>query len=157
MKRLSVAVIVSIVLSAVSFARAPADTVKKPRPIAIIQEPVVEATGETWAVIEWTTSTGGSSIIHAGIHKSSLRQLAQTPQALHRSELPSYQEQEYTHRVSMYNLKPGTTYYFRADSGLGRDAGTASRSGISQFTTTGQAAMKKSIRIIGVPVAKTDK
>jgi phosphodiesterase/alkaline phosphatase D-like protein len=153
MKRLYVSVIVSIVLPAVSFAHAGAQTVKQPLPIAIIQEPVVEATGDTWAVVAWTTHTGGSSIIHAGIHKNSLRRLAQTPQVLHLSEMPSYQEQEYTHRVSLNNLKPGTTYYFRADSGLGSDSGTASRSRISQFTTTGQAAFKNQIRTIGMPLA----
>lgn len=156
MTRLSTIAILPIALAALGLARGQTDPVNKPRPITIIQEPVVEGTGDTWAVIEWTTSTGGNSIIRAGIHKSGLRQMAQTPQALHLSELPSYQEQEYTHRVSMYNLKPGTKYYFQADSGTERDSGIGSRSGISQFTTTATepVATKKPIRIIGEPVAR---
>lgn len=115
------------------------DGVKEPPPvpIAILQGPVVEGTGDTWAVISWTTNIEGraASIVYAGIHKNSLREMDQTPQAPDKNELASYREQEYEHLVRINNLQPGTTYYFKADSGEGNDHGIESRSGLSQFTT----------------------
>lgn len=65
MKWLSAVAILPIALTALGLARGQTDPVNKRRPIVIIQEPVVEGTGDTWAVIEWTTSTGGKSMLMA--------------------------------------------------------------------------------------------
>jgi len=102
----------------------------------IIQGPVVLGTGDRWAVISWTTNAAGkaSSIIYAGTDRSNLRPLPQKPETVKISDLPSYQEQEYTHLVRLDGLKPGTTYYFVVDSGMGHDSG---KSNISRLTTKG--------------------
>jgi phosphodiesterase/alkaline phosphatase D-like protein len=101
----------------------------------IIQGPVVVATGDNWAVVEWTTNAAGrsSSIIFAGTDKSDLRAVAQTAEPVKMSEIASYQEQQYTHLVRLNDLEPGTTYYFRVDSGSGYETGTSS---ILPLTTT---------------------
>jgi len=114
----------------------------KPGPAAIVQEPTVLATGDTWAVISWTTNIAGRghSVIYTGTSKNHLQRADQTPQTAgtgNSDVLPSYQEQEYSHLVRVTNLKPGTTYYFKADSGQGSNYGVESRSGIAQFNSTG--------------------
>jgi multisubunit Na+/H+ antiporter MnhC subunit len=102
----------------------------------IIQGPVVLGTGDRWAVISWTTNAAGraGSIIYAGTSRSNLKPLAQKQEPVRISDLPSYQEQEYTHLVRLNDLKPGTTYYFVVDSGMGHESG---RSSISRLTTQG--------------------
>jgi hypothetical protein len=109
---------------------------------AIVQGPTVLATGDTWAVISWTTNIAGRghSVIYTGTSKNHLQPANQTPQTAgtgNSDVVPSYQEQEYSHLVRVTNLKPGTTYYFTADSGQGSNHGVESRSGIAQFNTTG--------------------
>lgn len=120
---------------------------QKYKAIVIIQGPVVLDTGDTWAVISWTTNAGGYSIIHAGINKNNLNKRAQSLQLDRERMRESYQQQEYSHLVRIDNLKPRTTYYFVVDSGHGDDTGIESRSNVLQFTTkptvqppTGKAA-----------------
>jgi Purple acid Phosphatase, N-terminal domain len=115
-------------------------TAKEPdrRPPAILQEPTVLGTGKTWAVVSWTTNERGKkySRIYAGIDPKKMMPADQTA-ASHAANdrVPSYQEQQYMHLVRLNNLMPGTTYYFRADSGKGTDRGVESRSNIWKFTT----------------------
>lgn len=46
------------------------------------------------------------------------------------------------HGVRIDNLQPGTTYYFKVDSGQGQQSGTKASSNVGQFTTkqAGQAS-----------------
>lgn len=97
--------------------------------VKIIAGPRVEGTGNDWAVIAWTTNTGGSSVVHYGTSESSLNQTGESPYA--DKEGAAYQ----THRVRLKNLKPNTTYYFQVDSGQGEDTGTQAKSAVSQFKT----------------------
>src|SRR5438270_12505836 len=92
------------------------------------------------AVIAWTTNTGGSSLSRYGMNGNSLTQTAMSPYA----DNESLQHQ--THRVKVTNLKPGTTYYFMADSGQGEGTGTEAKSGVQSFTTkgSGEAASQAS-------------
>ncbi|HLJ25450.1 MAG TPA: fibronectin type III domain-containing protein [Candidatus Angelobacter sp.] len=101
----------------------------------IIQGPVVVATGDKWAVIEWTTNAAGRSrsTIYAGTNKSDLRTVDQTTEPVKRSEMASYQEQQYTHLVRLNDLEPGSTYYFRVDAEAGYESGV---SNILPLTTT---------------------
>ena len=99
--------------------------------LQITDGPRVEGVGDTWAVIAWTTNTGGSSIIRYGTNGNSLTQTAMSPYADNEGR------QQQTHRVRVTNLRPGTTYYFIADSGQGEGTGTEARSSVMQFTTKG--------------------
>ncbi len=107
----------------------------KPNPQAekITQGPVVEGTGDTWAVVAWTTNTGGSSVVRYGTDRNNLNQTAESPYA--DNEKTSAQ----SHRVRINNLKPGTTYYYMVVSGQGEGTGTQAGSSMGQFTTKGSA------------------
>src|SRR5947199_403121 len=97
--------------------------------LQIIDGPRVEGVGDTWAVIAWTTNTGGSSIIRYGTDTNSLTQTAEAPYANEPNSEHS------THRVHMKNLQPNTTYYFIVDSGQGEGSGTEAKSSVATFKT----------------------
>jgi len=122
MKRITVLLALAVGLAvAASAQRSPA--------LQITDGPRVEGVGDTWAVIAWTTNTGGSSIIRYGMNGNSLTQTAMAPYA------DNERREHQTHRVKVENLRPGTTYYFIADSGQGEGTGTSARSGVQSFTT----------------------
>lgn len=98
----------------------------------ITNGPVVESAGDTWAVIAWTTNTGGSSVVRYGTSEHSLNQSAQAPYA------DNDKTTAQNHRVQLKNLRPGTQYYYLVDSGQGEGTGTEARSSIGQFTTKGR-------------------
>ncbi|MGI9104473.1 MAG: fibronectin type III domain-containing protein [Terriglobales bacterium] len=102
---------------------------QNPHPLAITHGPVVEGVGNTWAVIAWTTNTGGSTVLRYGTSPTTLNQTAEAPWAKSKSG------EHVTHRVHLKDLKPNTTYYFVVDSGQGQGTGTESRSQVAQFTT----------------------
>ncbi len=97
--------------------------------VKIIDGPRVEGTGDSWAVIAWTTNEASSSIIRYGTSPNSLNQTAEASYA----DVENANKQ--THRVRINNLKPHTTYYFMVDSGQGEGTGTEARSSVSQFST----------------------
>jgi hypothetical protein len=100
--------------------------------VRITDGPRVEGTGSTWAVIAWTTNTGGSSVVRYGIREDKLRQMAEAPYA------DNDKTRAQNHRVRLTTLKPHTTYYFIVDSGQGEGTGTETRSSVGQFTTKGR-------------------
>ena len=104
-------------------------TAQKPAAERIIGQPKVEGVGDTWAVIAWTTNTGGSTVVRYGTDQNNLSQMGEAP----------YSDNDKTsaqnHRVHLKNLKPGTTYYFIVDSAHGEGTGTEAKSSIGQFTT----------------------
>lgn len=101
----------------------------KAHAVKITNGPRVEGVGPTWAVIAWTTNTGGSTVLHYGTDKDNLGETAKAP----------YSDNEKTkaqnHRVHLKNLKPGTKYFFVADSGQGEGTGTEAKSPVEEFTT----------------------
>lgn len=102
---------------------------EKPGAVKIVDGPRVEAVGNDWAMIAWTTNEASSSVIHYGTDRNSLREMAEAPYA--DAEGANHQ----THRVKISGLKPGTTYYFQIDSGQGEGTGTEAKGGVGQFTT----------------------
>jgi hypothetical protein len=100
--------------------------------LAITDGPRVEYVGRDKAEIAWTTSTGGSSVIHYGTDPNNLSQTAQS--AWTGSNAPPTGEHA-THRVTVNNLQPNTTYYFVVDSGQGQGSGTEAKSPVAQFHT----------------------
>ena len=91
--------------------------------------PNIEYVSTNSAEIAWTTNTGGSSVIHYGTDPNNLNQTAQE----------SYQTgqsgQHVTHRVTIRNLQPHTTYYFRVESAQGQGTGTQVQGQVQSFTT----------------------
>ena len=115
---------------AASATAAPKGPAKDPT-VKIVDGPRVEGVGPTWAVIAWTTNTGGSTVVRYGTDANSLSQTAQS----------TYADNEKTkaqnHRVHLKNLKPSTKYFFVVDSGQGEGTGTEAKSGVAEFTTKG--------------------
>ena len=111
-----------------------ADDRGKHEALKIVNGPVVEGTGKDWAMIAWTTNTGGSSIVKYGTDRNSLSQTAEAPYA-DSNKLKTGHE---VHRVKVSGLKPGTTYYFQTDSGQGEGTGSDSKSSVMSFTTKKQ-------------------
>ncbi len=101
----------------------------KAQAVKITDGPRIEGVGPTWAVIAWTTNTGGSTVVRYGTDANSLTQMAEAPYS--DNEKMSSQN----HRVHIKGLKPNTEYYFVADSGQGEGTGTESKSSIGHFTT----------------------
>ena len=122
-----------IVLTAALAASATAAPKQAPKAKAekITDGPRVEGTGPTWAVIAWTTNTGGGSVIRYGTDANNLSQTAKS----------AYADNEKTkaqnHRVHLKNLKPNTKYFFQVDSGQGEGTGTDAKSSVAEFTTKG--------------------
>jgi hypothetical protein len=104
---------------------------QKAQSVKIIDGPRVEGVGETWATIAWTTNTGGSSTLHYGTSAGALNETAHG--GYKGAGNPVNQKE--THRVTVKGLKPGTTYFFVADSSQGEGTGTEAKSSVSQFTT----------------------
>lgn len=104
--------------------------------LQITNGPVVEGVGDSWAVVAWTTNEGSSSVLHYGTDQNNLSQTAQ------QDYQKSQSSQGANHRVKIDNLQPGTTYYFKVDSGQGQQSGSMASSNVGQFTTkqTGQAS-----------------
>jgi phosphodiesterase/alkaline phosphatase D-like protein len=113
---------------AASATAAPKGPAKDPT-VKIVDGPRIEGVGPTWAVIAWTTNTGGSTVVRYGTDANSLSQTAQS----------AYADNEKTkaqnHRVHLKNLKPSTKYFFVVDSGQGEGTGTEAKSGVAEFTT----------------------
>jgi hypothetical protein len=103
----------------------------------IIKGPALESATDKSAIIRWTTNTGSSliehSVVHYGTEPKNLNRRAESPnrwnQNLHYM----------THRVSVMNLTPRTTYYYTVESVRGDGTPLGGRSNtINQFTTREQ-------------------
>lgn len=121
--------VVSLILP---LALAAAVAAQKPSVEKIQGGPVVEGIGDTWAVIAWTTNTGGSSVVRYGTDKNRLNETAQAPYADNEKTVAQ------NHRVQLKNLKPNTTYFFVVDSGQGEGTGSEAKSRVGEFKTKGK-------------------
>ena len=100
----------------------------------IIKGPELESATHNSAIIRWTTNTGSTRIEHSVVHYGTYPQdLSRRAESVNRwnQNLPYM-----IHRVSVMNLMPRTTYYYKVESvrGDGTPLGGSSRT-ISQFTT----------------------
>lgn len=91
--------------------------------VQITNGPVVENVTDTTAEIAWSTNVNAGTSLHYGTDPSHLDQTAGMPWG------------GLTHRVSLKNLKPNTTYFFKAASGEGQGTGTQAETGQSSFQT----------------------
>jgi phosphodiesterase/alkaline phosphatase D-like protein len=91
--------------------------------VQITNGPVVENVTDTTAEIAWSTNVNAGTALQYGTDPSHLDQTAGMPWG------------GLTHRVSIKNLKPNTTYYFRAASGQGQGTGTQAQTAQMTFQT----------------------
>jgi purple acid phosphatase-like protein len=91
--------------------------------VQITHGPVVENVTDTTAEIAWSTNVNSGTALHYGIDPGHLDQTAGMPWG------------GFTHRVLIKNLKPNTTYYFKAESGQGQGTGTMAEAAPASFQT----------------------
>jgi phosphodiesterase/alkaline phosphatase D-like protein len=84
---------------------------------------VVENVTDTTAEIAWSTNVNAGTTLRYGTDAGHLDQTAGMPWG------------GLTHRVSLKNLSPNTTYYFRAESAQGQGTGTQAQTQQASFQT----------------------
>ena len=95
----------------------------------ITNGPVVESVTPTSGVVAWSTNVSSGSVVNYGTEQDRLTQ---------RSEMPWG---GYTHRVTLRQLQPDTTYFFQASSPDAKGSGEMLRSQVQSFhTLAGQPA-----------------
>jgi phosphodiesterase/alkaline phosphatase D-like protein len=100
--------------------------------LQITNGPTVEHADSNSAVVAWSTNTNASTLLKYGTDPNNLNQTAEAPWG------------GVTHRVTIHNLQPNTTYYFQVTSGQGQGTGTGATSSVSRFTTAnGPASASK--------------
>jgi hypothetical protein len=96
--------------------------------------PRVESVRDTLAFISWTTPNPGGTILHFAIVRygkdpNHLDLRAESPTRIN----PSHPEMVF--RVSMHDLEPATTYYYKVLSEQANGDPDPAMSGVNQFTT----------------------
>jgi Purple acid Phosphatase, N-terminal domain len=91
--------------------------------VQITHGPVVENVTDTTAIIAWSTNVNAGTVLRYGTDPKHLDQTAGMPWG------------GLTHRVSLKDLKPGTTYYFQGESSNGQGTGTSAKTAPSSFQT----------------------
>jgi purple acid phosphatase-like protein len=91
--------------------------------VQIINGPVVENITDTTAQVAWSTNVNSGTTLRYGTDPSHLDLVAGMPWG------------GLTHRVTLKDLKPNTTYYFKAESAQGQGTGTQAETGQSSFQT----------------------
>lgn len=91
--------------------------------VQITNGPVVENVTDTTAEIAWSTNVNSGTALHYGTDPAHLELAAGMPWG------------GFTHRVLIKNLKPNTTYYFKAESGQGQGTGTMAEAAPASFQT----------------------
>ncbi|HEY3769895.1 MAG TPA: fibronectin type III domain-containing protein [Candidatus Angelobacter sp.] len=91
--------------------------------VQITNGPVVEHVTDTTAEIAWSTNVNSGTALHYGTDATHLDLSVGMPWG------------GFTHRVSIKNLKPNTTYYFKAESGQGQGTGTQAETAQASFQT----------------------
>jgi hypothetical protein len=99
--------------------------------VEITQGPVVEHVTDTTAEIAWSTNVNSGTALHYGSDPSHLDQTVGMPWG------------GLTHRVIIKNLKPNTTYYFKAESGQGQGTGTLAETAQVSFQTKPAGALSE--------------
>ncbi|MFB3814798.1 MAG: fibronectin type III domain-containing protein [Terriglobales bacterium] len=94
--------------------------------VQITNGPVVENTTGNSVTVAWSTNVNAGSVVRYGTDPNKLDQRAQVPWG------------GMTHRVTIKNLQPNTTYYFQVESSQGQGTGTGALSDIQTFKTSGE-------------------
>jgi hypothetical protein len=100
-----------------------AQSVKSDGQLRITNGPVIEQVTDTTATIAWSTNVNAGTQLHYGVDAEKLDQATGMPWG------------GLTHRVELKDLRPGTQYYFRAESPHGQGSGVDARAPILSFRT----------------------
>lgn len=114
-------------LTVACLAQSPPDS-DRPDPVRITRGPVVEQVTDTTAIIAWSTNVNAGTTLRYGTEPDQLDLTANMPWG------------GFTHRVYLKGLKPGTTYFFQAESGEGQGTGSKATTAVDRFQTRSQAA-----------------
>jgi phosphodiesterase/alkaline phosphatase D-like protein len=121
---------------------------ESPQKVQITKGPRVESVTNDTAVIAWSTNVNASTLVRYGTEQQKLTATAEAPWG------------GLTHRVTIRNLRPGTAYYFQAESNQGQGTGSKAVSDVARFSTRGQTALPQgggpeasdSVQILAGPV-----
>ena len=91
--------------------------------VKIVGGPVVENVTDSSAIIAWSTNVNAGTTLRYGIDPTNLDRVAGMPWG------------GLTHRVTIRNLSPNTTYYFKAESGQAQGTGTQAETAQASFQT----------------------
>lgn len=105
---------------------------ERPQDVQITKGPRVENVTSDTAVVAWSTNVNASTLVRYGTEQQKLTATAEEPWG------------GLTHRVTVRNLRPGTTYYFQAESNQGQGTGTKAVSDVATFSTRGRAELPQS-------------
>jgi hypothetical protein len=129
-----IAVSVSILIFSVQTASQQRPAGKRAARMRIIKGPALESAKDNSAISDGRQTRCSSliehSVVHYGTDPKNLNRRAESPNRRNQS-LPYM-----IHRVSVMNLTPGTTYYYKVESVCGDGTPLGGRSNtINQFTT----------------------
>lgn len=97
--------------------------------VRIVDGPNVEQFSDTSAVIAWSTNVPSNSAIAYGTQANQLTQVERGPWG------GTSNNGVTTHRITLKNLRPATTYFFEAQSGEAKGSGTRISADVKSFTT----------------------
>lgn len=134
--KLAMTIVVGNLMYSTPVAAQESPTTKKAARVRITQGPAIERLEPEFAIIRWTSNNPGGSPVHYGVvrygtHPRKLDQTAKNPIRLN----PSHSNSVF--RVRVYDLKPGTTYYYTVDSSEANGKGDQVKSAVKKFTTPG--------------------
>jgi phosphodiesterase/alkaline phosphatase D-like protein len=89
----------------------------------ITQGPVVEKVTSNTGVVAWSTNVSAGTVVHYGTSPDKLSK---------RSEMPWG---GYTHRVTLRDLQPNTSYFYQVSSPDAKGSGEVLKSDIGEFHT----------------------
>ena len=126
MKKMAIVSLLSsfFLLSALSWAQS------KPKGERITNGPVMKEATRNSAEVSWSTDAPGSSVVKYGTSPNALNETAEEPWGGKRES-----NGDYNHTVWIKNLNPGTTYYYKVETGQGLGTGTEADSRTGQFRT----------------------
>jgi hypothetical protein len=103
------------------------DDVDSLPPVRITHGPVVENVTDSTATIAWSTNVNSGTTLRYGTSPNHLDQGAGMPWG------------GFTHRVYLKDLRPGTEYFFQAESGKAQGTGTSAIANVMSFETRPRA------------------
>lgn len=114
-----------------------AQTANSSQQLQITHGPVIEQVTSNSAIVAWTTNVPSSAVLHYGT-SSDPNAMTQTAEESWGGQQNTNQTD--THRVTIQNLQPNTTYYIQAESGQGQGTGTGQKSSVVSLHTSAPGA-----------------